>query len=115
MSFERTLRAHGTKSNSQKTGNASNTLFECCAKLFRKTNELRGVSSIAAIGTAESRALPDRNLPQNTKSAAMAALLRLSDCYIQSSRLKGVIVPCFGTLYSEQAEQLSPNQALDGA
>jgi hypothetical protein len=27
--------------------------------------------------------------PKNTKSAAMAALLGLSDCYIQSSRLKG--------------------------
>jgi hypothetical protein len=35
--------------------------------------------------------------------------LRLSDCYIQSSRLKGVIVPCFGDLYLGCNQQLGRN------
>jgi len=57
MSFERALRARGVTVKQvvmRRTGGSG-----CCAKLFCKTNELRGVSSIAVIGTAESRALPD--------------------------------------------------------
>lgn len=45
--------------------------------------------------------------PTKTKSAAIAALLRLSYCYIQSSRLEGVNAPCFEALYSGWNQQLS--------
>jgi hypothetical protein len=56
MSFERALRTHGV---TVKRLVCVEHVFGCCAKLFRKTNELRGASSMAAIGTAESRALPE--------------------------------------------------------
>ena len=55
MSFERALRAHGvTVKQVVLRGTRGLVLRE----VFRKTNELLGVSSMAAIGTAESRALP---------------------------------------------------------
>ena len=52
--------------------------------------------------------------PQNKKSAAMAALLRLSDCYIQSIRLNRVIVPCFGSLYLGCNQPLGENGGRKG-
>jgi hypothetical protein len=109
MSFERALRAHG---GTVKRLVCVEHVFECCAKFFRKTNELRGVSSIA-IGTA---AVPSRSeICRKTRKARLKSrALRLSDCYIQNSRLKGAIVPCFRNLYLGCNQELRGNWSEKG-